>query len=170
MKKLYAPWRSTYTTSVAHADNSDTTINDCIFCQQFKEKKDDKYYILRRFKHHAVVLNRYPYNAGHLMILPFEHVANLHDLPQDALHELVELTSIASQIVKQELGADGVNVGLNLGKAAGAGMPAHVHMHVLPRWTGDTNFLPTLGETKAVSFDLDEAFKKLTPVFATIDL
>ena len=168
MKKLYAPWRSDYTGSTARAKKDAVSPENCVFCIQFKENKDDKYYILKRFEHHAVLLNRYPYNAGHMMIIPFAHVSSLENVPPEAQHELIELITVCTKLAKEILGAQGVNIGINLGRAAGAGMPAHLHTHILPRWIGDTNFLPTLGEVKAVSFDLDKAFNMLKPPFETI--
>jgi len=161
MKKLYAPWRTNYTSSTARAKEDNISPEECDFCIQFKENNDDKYYILKRFKHHAILLNRYPYNAGHMMVIPFEHVASIEDLSEEARHELIDLVNLCTKLAKEILGAKGVNIGTNIGRAAGAGMPSHLHTHVLPRWIGDTNFLPTLGDVKAISFDLDEAFKRL---------
>ena len=111
------------------------------------------------------MLNRFPYNAGHLLILPYKHVADLNDLPAEAQHELIELTAKSIDVLKKELGAQGINIGMNLGKIGGAGIPAHIHQHVLPRWQGDTNFLPILTETKAISFDLREIYNKLKEAF-----
>ncbi len=165
MKKLYAPWRTGYTNSTARMKEENISPEECVFCIQFKENNDEKYYILKRFKHHAAVLNRYPYNAGHMMVLPLEHVASIQDLSEEARHEMIDLANICTHMATTILGAQGVNIGTNIGRAAGAGIPSHLHMHVLPRWVGDTNFLPTLGDVKAVSFDLDEAYKKLKPEF-----
>lgn len=170
MKTLYCPWRSSYTDNVAHSKREDTPAEECVFCKQFKENKDESYYILRRFKYHAVMFNKYPYNAGHLLILPFNHVANLHELSKESRNELTELIMHSTQILKKELNAHGFNVGLNLGIAGGAGIPSHLHYHVLPRYTGDTNFLPTLGQTKQISYDLNDFYKKLKPEFEQIKL
>ncbi len=163
MKKIYAPWRNNYTTKTAHKSTEDATEKECIFCEQFEQKNDADHLILRRFKYHVVMMNRYPYNAGHLLILPLKHKASLSDLTSAARAELMELTHHCTEILKKALDAHGINIGMNLGKAAGAGLPTHLHMHVLPRWRGDTNFLPLLAEVKPVSVDLKQLFKRLKP-------
>ena len=163
MKHLYAPWRQKYS-----KENKESIKKEgCPFCEKFKlsDSEDAKSYILKRFKHNAVILNLYPYNAGHLMVIPYEHKAQLHELSNDTLNELMQLTSKSSEILQQELGAEGINIGLNLGRNAGGGIPQHLHMHVLPRWQGDTNFLAVLADTKPISFDLNEIYKDLLPYF-----
>ncbi|HRN78470.1 MAG TPA: HIT domain-containing protein [Candidatus Dependentiae bacterium] len=170
MNHLYAPWRSEYSASVAHAKLETTTEKDCVFCNHLQDNADEKHFILKRFKHTFVLLNRYPYNAGHLLILPYQHIATLPELSLEARTELMEVAAHCYTIVKQVLSADGVNMGINFGKAAGAGIPAHLHQHVLPRWFGDTNFLPTLSDTKQISFDLNEVYKKLKPSFEDIKI
>lgn len=170
MKKLYAPWRSSYTDDTARTKNEGALKSECVFCEHFAEHDDQKHFIIKRFAHNAVMLNRYPYNAGHLLIIPFEHIGNIHELPQDTRNELMDLVAHSTTILKKTLGAEGINVGMNLGKAAGAGIPAHIHMHVLPRWIGDTNFLPTIGETKVISYDLTEIYKKLKKAFDELKL
>lgn len=170
MKKLYAPWRSSYTTDTTRGKHEDSTPEDCAFCIKFKTQEDEKHYILARFKYHAVLLNLYPYNAGHLLIIPYDHVKNMHDLSPEARAELMELITQSIDIVKETLKAGGVNIGANLGKAAGAGIPAHLHWHVLPRWHGDTSFLPLLADTKAVSYDLDVMYKQLVEPFKKINM
>lgn len=170
MKILYCPWRSDYTNEVNEGKKEGACANDCIFCKQFAKNTDDAHFILKRFKHHAVMLNRYPYNAGHLLILPFNHVANLLDLSPEARAELTEIIAHSIPILKEQLGAHGFNVGLNLGKAGGAGIPAHLHYHILPRFFGDTNFLPTLTQTKQISFDLNKMFEQLKPAFDSLTI
>ena len=169
MKNLYAPWRSAYTTQVTNTKDDSVDPKDCIFCKQFNTHDDKKYFILRRFKHTVVILNLYPYNAGHILILPREHCADLHSMSQQARFELMELMAITVPLLKKTLHAQGINVGLNLGKAAGAGIPAHLHMHIIPRWVGDTNFLPVIAETKQISTDLNEIYELLLPEFQNID-
>lgn len=169
MKKLYAPWRSTYTTSTAQKEES-TTTEFCIFCKKLQDQTDRDHYILKRFTHHAVLLNLYPYNAGHLLIVPYEHVQKLNMLKPEARTELIELAQHCADIAINTLDAQGINIGLNLGKAAGAGIPSHLHMHVLPRWIGDTNFLPTIADTKAVSYDLNIMYDQLKKPFDDLTL
>jgi len=170
MKLLYTPWRSLYAKSVSGSKDPNALPSNCVFCTQLHENSDEKYHILKRFKHCYVVLNRYPYNAGHLMIIPFEHKAALDQLSAAARGEIMELTTQSITAMQKLLNTEGVNVGLNLGRAAGAGIPAHLHVHVLPRWIGDTNFLPTLADTKTISFDLNDIYQQLKPYFQNITL
>ena len=111
------------------------------------------------------MLNKYPYNAGHLLILPIRHVALLSDLEKNERAELMELVNMSVNIVSATLGNHGLNIGINLGKAAGAGIPSHLHTHILPRWDGDTNFMPAIAKTKVISFDLSDIYEKLKKEF-----
>lgn len=166
MKKLYAPWRTAYAREIAAQSKQESTdTSACPFCQQFYATDDTSNGILRRFEHTIVMLNKYPYNAGHIMILPRNHQANLADLSKEARIELIELAAQSQSIMLNTLGAHGVNMGINLGKAAGAGIPSHLHFHILPRFIGDTNFMPTLCETKQISIDLRTIYEKLKPAF-----
>jgi ATP adenylyltransferase len=170
MNKLYAPWRGEYTTDTTRGKHDDTTAEECVFCAKFAQNDDQKNYIIARFTHHAVLLNLYPYSAGHLLIIPFEHTKHMHDLSAESRAESMELITHSIAILKDTLKADGINVGLNLGKAAGAGIPSHLHWHILPRWNGDTNFLPLLADTKAVSYDLNTIYKKLVEPFKAVKI
>jgi len=165
MKYLYAPWRSTYTQETVRGKDPDTPSAECVFCQKIAAKDDEENFILRRFPNVVVVLNLYPYNAGHLLVVPLEHCGNLEELSEETRAQMMGLIAASSRILREELGAEGVNVGINIGKASGAGIPSHVHAHILPRWSGDTNFLPTLADTKQISFDLGEIYRKLKPSF-----
>lgn len=162
MKKLYAPWRAAYAKRI-HAQENDTA---CTFCRIIATKDDSAEFILKRGMHCVTVLNKYPYNAGHLLVVPLMHVAQLHELTSEIRGELMEAVSYAADVVRKTLGAEGHNVGINIGKAAGAGIPEHIHVHVLPRFFGDTNFLPTLADTKQISFDLNEIYATLHDAFA----
>src|SRR3989338_1487504 len=168
MEMLYAPWREKYTADATHGPQGkdDAPSSICVFCQHLQNKNDKTSFILGRYKRCYVVLNRYPYNGGHLLVLPFEHKSQLSELSSETRNELMELISQSTSILQEELDAKGINIGLNMGKAAGAGIPSHLHFHVLPRWHGDTNFLPTLGNVKPVSVDLETVYKKLKPRFA----
>lgn len=170
MKKLYAPWRSNYTTDTTRGKHDDTTSEECVFCNKLAANDDQKHYIIARFKHHAILLNLYPYSAGHLLIIPYMHTKQMHELSAESRAELMELITHSISILKETLNADGVNVGVNLGKAAGAGIPSHLHWHVLPRWNGDTNFLPLLAETKAVSYDLNTMYAQLVEPFKNLTI
>lgn len=168
MKKLYAPWRSPYAGSIDQGKKENAAADTCVFCTQLAEHNDEHHLILYRGEHHAVMINKYPYNAGHLLIISLKHQATLEELSPASRAELIELTAHCVSILKKELHAEGVNVGLNLGKIAGAGIPAHIHMHILPRWNGDTNFLPTLTDTKQISFDLRDIYTQLKPAFTAL--
>ena len=170
MNMLYAPWRSEYTSDTHEGKNEGTREQDCVFCNQFASKKDVEHGIIKRFDNTIVVLNKYPYNAGHLLLLPINHVASLENLSAEIRAELMELTSISVTTVKNALKAEGVNVGINLGASAGAGIPSHLHIHILPRWNGDTNFMPAIGQTKVISFDLTTIYSTLSKAFAPIIL
>ncbi len=168
MKRMYCPWRSEYTADIAQTKNEGASARECVFCTQLKEKNDAKNFIIKRFKNNVIMLNRFPYNAGHILIMPLTHEATLESLSKATRTELMELLSKSAEIIKKTLKADGINIGLNLGKAAGSGIPSHLHFHVLPRWYGDTNFLPTLTGTKQISFDLNKICKQLKKAFKTI--
>lgn len=170
MDRLYAPWRDSYVADVHDGKTSNASKEDCVFCKQLRANDDASYRILRRFEHHFIIMNAYPYNSGHLLVLPNEHQANLEDLSLESRAELMELVTHSTRIVKEVLKCNGVNIGLNLGKAAGAGIPAHLHMHVLPRWAGDTNFLPLIGNTKQIGRDLDQVYQELMPAFQALKI
>jgi ATP adenylyltransferase len=165
MQDLYAPWRNPYAGSLNTAKQENVTSNECVFCLSIQADDDEKYFILKRYKYCFIILNKYPYNAGHLMVLPLAHEKELHNLSSHVRAEIMEAVSACIKIVEQTLKAEGVNVGLNLGRASGAGIPTHLHFHILPRWIGDTNFLPTLADTKVISFDLKDIYQQLKGSF-----
>lgn len=165
MKNLYAPWRKKYVKQVTQGKTEYTKKEECPFCVQLAENQDEKNFIFRRFAYHAIMLNLYPYNPGHLLIVTLEHKRHINQLITEARTELIELINKSVNILEKDAGAQGINVGLNLGKASGAGIPAHVHTHVLPRWIGDTNFLPLLAQTKQISVDLKELYQELYKYF-----
>lgn len=161
MNILHAPWRSEFSGKELKTKKTDSPEQECVFCIQLAKHNDEEHYILKRFKNCIVMLNRFPYNAGHLLIMPIKHTGELDALPAEVRTELIELISACTVILKQELASQGTNVGLNLGRASGPSIPAHLHFHVLPRWEGDTNFMPVLAQTKVISFDLNEVYTKL---------
>lgn len=170
MNILYAPWRSEYTDDTHEGKNEVATSDVCVFCTQLASNNDKEFGIIKRFENTFVMLNKYPYNAGHLLILPKAHACSLSHLTKECRSELMELMNISCDIVKSCLGAGGVNVGINLGAAAGAGIPSHLHVHILPRWVGDTNFMPTIGQTKIISFDLTKIYVTLSEAFKDISI
>jgi ATP adenylyltransferase len=139
----------------------------CIFCDQLAAGDDQAAHILYRGGKAFVMLNAFPYNTGHLMVVPLRHVAELHDLDSTELAGLMELTSRSVDIVKEAMTPEGFNVGMNLGAVAGAGVPGHLHIHVVPRWGGDTNFMAVVGETKVLPEMIADTDAKLRPRFAT---
>lgn len=137
----------------------------CLFCKRLKEKDSVKNLIVYRGKKALVILNKFPYNAGHTMIVPTRHVGQIEKLKADEAAEFFELLQKTVAIIKKVLKPTSMNLGMNLGKASGAGVPGHLHMHIVPRWTGDTNFMPIIGKTKVISLPLDPIYKKLRKEF-----
>ena len=151
MESLFAPWRANYIKGVRKPNDKD---NGCVFC--IEDSKDNQL-VLGRYKHCNIIMNLYPYSAGHLLITPKRHVSDLSDLTEEELNQLMLLTKETTRILKEKINAQGVNIGMNLGKASGAGIPEHLHMHAIPRWMGDTGFLCSVADTRVVSIDLKEA-------------
>jgi ATP adenylyltransferase len=164
MKSLYAPWRHSYVTKKEKVDISKMP-NQCVFCDQFAKHEDDKNFIIKRFKHCAVIMNKYPYNSGHVMVLPLQHTSDLNELTKEVRCEIMEVINLCVACLKKVTGADGFNSGINLGSTGGGGIPQHIHFHVLPRWRGDTSFLTVIGETPLICADFVEVYKELKPLF-----
>jgi ATP adenylyltransferase len=137
----------------------------CLFCDLARDGGDRESLILHRGPRTYVVMNRYPYNNGHLMIVPYRHSADLAQLSAEDLLELMQEVGRAARNLRTLFGAEGFNVGMNLGKAAGAGVVDHMHIHVVPRWGGDTNFMPVLADTKVMPDYLEATYEKLVPLF-----
>jgi ATP adenylyltransferase len=137
----------------------------CVFCDTVKEDQDVDNLILLRGQHSFIMLNRYPYNNGHLMVVPYDHVDTPTKLAPETLFEMMNLVNISLEVLRESMRPDGFNVGMNLGASGGAGIADHVHMHVVPRWTGDTNFMPVLGETRVIVEALNDCYVKLQPLF-----
>lgn len=152
LERLWAPWRQVFVTQ----QKSD----ECIFCNKPKENQDSKNYILERNSHSFTLLNIYPYNNGHLMIAPYRHLISLNDLNSDEMLEIFHSLKKWETILQNALKPHGLNIGLNLGKVAGAGFE-HLHFHLVPRWQGDANFMPIIADTKVLNLSLDESFKIL---------
>lgn len=155
MKRIWAPWRMKY------IKRNNTSKCECIFCEKSQSDNDKENFIIKRGKTCFALLNIYPYNNGHLMISPYRHIAFLTDLSKEEKYELMDLTSEMTDILSKAMNPQGFNAGLNLGAAAGAGIADHLHMHVVPRWNGDTNFMPAVGETKVMPQSLDETYNLL---------
>jgi len=134
---------------------------DCIFCTKVRENRDRENYILYRGAHNFLILNLYPYNNGHLMIVPYLHVPSLEDLPAEVAGELMRLLQHSLRVLRRALNPEGFNVGVNIGRVAGAGVADHVHLHVVPRWGGDTNFMPVLAGVRLIPELLDQTYDRL---------
>ena len=158
MDHLWTPWRYGYISTAVPATG-------CIFCIKAAENKDAQNYILHRGKLNFILLNLFPYTNGHLMIAPYQHVATLEETPGETLAELTRLTRQAEANLRTVYRPHGFNLGMNIGASAGAGVADHIHMHVVPRWTGDTSFMSTIGETRVLPEELPVTYDKL----ATLD-
>lgn len=167
MRYFYAPWRQTHIKEVRERSIGGSG-GDCLFCTQFLETDDAKNLILARTQHSVIMLNLYPYNAGHILILPLKHVGSIIDLSREEAHDIMSSLQTAATVLKQVLQSEGINIGMNIGQAAGASIPGHLHAHILPRWIGDTNFLPLIAETKTISIDMRDIYARLKPVFNAV--
>jgi ATP adenylyltransferase len=154
MDYLWTPWRYAYVTGAEKTTG-------CIFCDAPKAGDDEKARIVYRGEHCYIILNTFPYTPGHVMIVPYAHLDELHKLPERAAYELVALSQKMEAVLRDQYRPDGVNLGMNIGKAAGAGVAGHIHMHVLPRWVADSNFISVVGETRVLPETLDVTWKKL---------
>jgi len=161
MQRLHAYWRMPYIVAPKNPEDGGNP-----FTRITESGDDRKEYILFRGQWNYIVMNRYPYNAGHLLVLPFREVSRLEDLSTDERHELMDLIIKAQQILTRALQPDGFNTGFNFGKAAGAGIPCHLHCHVVPRWDGDTNFMPVIGDTRVLPDSMAAMWERLNDCLA----
>jgi ATP adenylyltransferase len=155
MDYLWTPWR------YAYVSGTEKTVG-CIFCEAPKEKDDAKVLIVHRGQHCYVILNAFPYTPGHVMIVPYAHLDELQKLPTTAANEMMALSQRVETVLRELYHPDGINLGMNIGKAAGAGIAGHIHMHVLPRWVADANFMSVVGETRVLPETLGETWRRMT--------
>ncbi|MDK2373002.1 MAG: HIT domain-containing protein [Candidatus Korarchaeota archaeon] len=141
---------------------------ECIFCTLPAEGRDEENLILHRSEHCFIILNKYPYNPGHLMVAPYRHVASIEDLTEDEAKDMWRLIRLSMLTLRRAMNPEGFNVGANIGKAAGAGFEGHVHIHIVPRWNGDTNFMPVIGNTKVVSDALRNTYTELKKALSEV--
>jgi ATP adenylyltransferase len=158
MKQLWAPWRMTYINQISREDG-------CIFCQKMREDDVREALVLARTGHSVIMLNKYPYANGHILLAPKRHEKHLSSLSADEYGDLNEALRRSVDIVQKSYNPAGVNLGMNLGKCAGAGIEDHLHWHVVPRWEGDNNFMPVLAETRVMPQHLFESYDQLKPYF-----
>ncbi|MBI4458854.1 MAG: HIT domain-containing protein [Acidobacteria bacterium] len=158
MDYLWSPWRYQYVTQQAPPKG-------CVFCLKMQENRDEENLVLYRGLNNYILLNLFPYTSGHLMIAPYAHIGQLSSADDATWSEMMELTRKAEQALQRAYHPDGINLGMNLGKSAGAGIADHIHMHVLPRWHADSNFLTVVSETRVLPEILPESYRKLKPLF-----
>jgi len=159
---LWSPWRYRYLTGAEKSE-------DCVFCRIAAEDSDERNLIVFRGQFNFVVLNRFPYTSGHLMVVPFAHAAALSDAEEATCAEMMRLVRTAEVRLKATYHPDGLNLGMNIGQSAGAGIAGHIHMHVLPRWYGDANFMTTVSETRVLPEELDVTWKRVRAAFLSLE-
>jgi ATP adenylyltransferase len=159
MDYLWTPWRYAYVTSADRTPG-------CIFCEAAKSSDDRKSRIVYRGRDCFIILNTFPYTPGHVMVVPYAHLDELQHLSSEAAHEMIELCQRIENVLRQLYTPDGVNLGMNIGKAAGAGVAGHIHMHMLPRWVADANFLSVVGETRILPETLEVTWERMRREFS----
>ena len=158
MEYIFAPWRKEYVRKISK-------MSECIFCRALKMKNDKKAFILYRAEKNFIVLNKYPYTSGHLMIAPYVHLSSFDRAKKESTDEMADLLKLSLRILRKKYRPHGFNTGMNLGNSAGAGVADHFHLHVIPRWTGDSNFMALVGKTKVVIEDVETTYVQLLPLF-----
>jgi len=159
MDHLWSPWRYKYVSTVDSEPGDPAT---CLFCRVALDSQDRENLVVLRAERSFVLLNRYPYSSGHLMIAPYHHVATLEDAETETLEEIMRLAQRAEKALRAVYHPGGFNFGFNIGQCAGAGIAGHIHLHALPRWAGDTSFITTVGETRVIPEDLDVTYERLS--------
>jgi ATP adenylyltransferase len=162
-ERLHAPWRMEYIVGTA-GEPEDV----CVFCNARDETSERERFIIHRGERCFIILNAYPYNNGHLMIIPYLHTAELEDLPIETLTEMMRMSTLVVAALRRVMSPHGFNLGMNLGRTAGAGIADHLHLHVVPRWNGDTNFMPVIGNVRVLPESLDKTWEKVRAAFAQV--
>lgn len=165
MERLFSPWRSKYIESFGKSSDEQS---GCILCTAHSDGRDSERLIVFRGKLAFVIMNLYPYNSGHVMVVPYRHLPSLTDLSDEEMLEIMTLLKRMINALKTVASPDGYNIGSNLGRTAGAGIDQHIHFHLVPRWNGDTNFMPVLADVKMISEEMRETFDKLQKVLKTV--
>ena len=165
MKRLWSPWRSQYIATFAREPRRNRSVSrrrrDCVLCTAARARKDERKLVLWRGKHCFIIMNRYPYNSGHIMVVPYKHASSLTRLADDEHLEILHAIQRSLKALESTVSPHGFNIGVNLGRASGAGIDDHVHYHVVPRWSGDTNFMPVFADVKVISEDMKRTWRRL---------
>ncbi|MCI5073349.1 HIT domain-containing protein [bacterium] len=163
MQRLFTPWRLDFIKNNPHKRKN----HSCIFCGIIEDdsKNDAQNLVLHRGEHSLIILNKFPYSCGHTMVIPYQHGDDYLALSQDCHYEMQDFIAQSIKALKNKSSMDGCNMGMNMGKAGGAGIPQHLHYHVVPRWVGDSNFMPIIGETRVLPETLEQTYQKLKPEF-----
>jgi ATP adenylyltransferase len=157
MEFLYAPWRGSYI--------KQSTTQECPFCNKIQQENDRENLLLKRYRYCAVFMNKFPYNKGHLLIIPYMHTKNIYELRAEERNEIIEVTAQIIKIIEAQLNTQGINVGMNIGKVSGGSIEDHLHIHIIPRFLGDTNFLAVTGQTKVITYDIMNLYDQLYSLF-----
>ena len=158
-QRIWAPWRMEYITKAIKGEKS------CLFCKLSKAKPNKKDLLVYTSKHSMVVMNKYPYNNGHIMVVPKKHGADFNGLSKAEFEDLNELLKLAIKVISKVYNPQGCNIGMNMGRASGAGIDTHIHYHIVPRWNGDTNFMPVIAEVKVISEHIMDSYDRISKAF-----
>jgi ATP adenylyltransferase len=158
MDRLWAPWRAKYIESFS---NEESKGKECLFCEKAKSNDDEKNLVLFRGETCYIIMNLFPYNSGHIMVVPYKHTSSFSSLTEEEMLELMKVIKKGISALEIALKPHGFNIGVNLGRVSGAGIEDHIHFHIVPRWNGDTNFMPVISETKVISELLSDTYKKI---------
>ncbi len=163
MERLWSPWRSKYIESFSKENGKEKV---CVFCEKLSGNHDEENLVVSRSELSAIIMNIYPYNSGHLMIVPFAHKSSFEELTDEENSDVMSQSRLAIRLLRVASHPDGFNFGANFGRVSGAGIDEHIHFHIVPRWNGDSNFMPVLADAKVISEGLQDTFRKLTEALA----
>ena len=166
MDKLWSPWRSKYIDTFKPGNNTDE--NECLFCRIANQNKDKENFLVHRAGKCFIIMNLYPYNSGHLMIVPYQHASSIGELDADTRLECMDMLNLGCDLLHNSIYPHGFNIGANIGRTAGAGIENHIHFHIVPRWNGDTNFMPVFNDVKVVSEAMEDTYEKLRTAVSKI--
>jgi ATP adenylyltransferase len=158
LDKLWSPWRSKYIESFKPGAIKE---EGCLFCRVIEEVNDEKNFVIHRSERSIIIMNLFPYNSGHLMVIPKQHASTFNELDEETCTECMKNMNLGMNIINDAIHPHGFNIGANIGRVAGAGIEDHVHFHIVPRWTGDSNFMPIINDVKVISEAMEDTYRKL---------